>query len=107
MLTVLTTNANGMKKKIESLKYLVDYFNVGVFTLQETNYSKRGKVKIDNFEIFEAFRKKDGGGTMIGAHKSLEPILIQEYSDDFELVVIEIKIEGKEIRMISGYGPQE
>ena len=62
---------------------------------------------MDQFEIFEAFRKKDGGGTMIGAHISLEPILIQEYSEDFELVVIEIKVEGKGIRVISGYGPQE
>ena len=44
---------------------------------------------------------------MIGAHKALNPILIEEYSNDFELLVIEIKIKNKEIRLISGYGPQE
>ena len=34
-------------------------------------------------------------------------MLIKAYSDDFELVVVEIKINNKEIRIISGYGPQE
>ena len=44
---------------------------------------------------------------MIGAHKSLEPVLIEEYSEDFELLVIEIKMGNKYVRVISGYGPQE
>ena len=43
----------------------------------------------------------------MGAHKALNPILIQEYSDDFELLIVEVKIRNKEIRIISGYGPQE
>ena len=40
-------------------------------------------------------------------NKALSPMLIKAYSDDFELVVVEIKINNKEIRIISGYGPQE
>ena len=44
---------------------------------------------------------------MIGVHESLNPILINEYSDVFELLVTEITIGGKEIRLISGYGPQD
>ena len=106
-LNVFSVNANGMKKKVDSLKYLLEHLSISLFTLQETKLSKRGKLKIEEFEIFEAFRKKEGGGTLIGAHLSLHPILIQEYSDIFELLVIEIKIEGREIRVISGYGPQE
>ena len=39
------------------------------------------------------FRKKQKGGTLIGAHKSLDPILIEEYSEEFELLVIEEKLE--------------
>ena len=96
-----------MKKKVESLKYQIKHLNIGVFTLQETQFSKRGKLQIDGFEIFEALRKKEGGGTLIGAHKSLEPILIHEYSEEFELLVVEINIGGKYIRIVSGYGPQE
>ena len=106
-LNVLTINSSRLKKKLESLKYLLQHLNIGVFTIQETNLAKRGKLQINNFDTFEAIRNKEGGGTIIGAHISLEPILIEEYSEDFELVVIEITIEGKIIRVISGYGPQE
>jgi hypothetical protein len=44
---------------------------------------------------------------LIGAHKALNPILIEEYFQDFGLIVVEIKINNKEIRIITGYGPQE
>ena len=40
-------------------------------------------------------------------HKALNPILIEEYSEHFELIVVEISIGKKEIRIIKGYGPQE
>ena len=51
--------------------------------------------------------KNKKGGTLIAAHKSFDPILIEEYSEEFELLVIEVKIGGKDVRVISGYGPQE
>ena len=44
---------------------------------------------------------------MLGIHKSLEPVLIEEYSDTFELLVAEIKTTNQSIRIITGYGPQE
>ena len=43
----------------------------------------------------------------MGIHKSLEPVLKEEYSDAFELIVVEVKVIEQEIRVISGYGPQE
>ena len=60
-----------------------------------------------DFKIFEAIRKKQKGGTLIAAHTSLDPILIEEYSEEFELLVIEVKIGGKDVKVISGHGPQE
>ena len=105
--TIFSTNAAGMKKKVQSLKNEVKNSNAAVFTIQESHYNKKGKLKVENFEIFEAIRKKQGGGSIIGAHKALNPILISEYSEDFELIVIEIKIRNKEIRIMTGYGPQE
>ena len=58
--------------------------------------------------MFETIRKhKEKGGTIIGAHKALKPVLIAEYNDPFEILVIEIKVANKEVRVISGYGPQE
>ena len=44
---------------------------------------------------------------MIGIFSTLNPILIEEYDDTFELLVVEIRVAGKEIRIISGCGPQE
>ena len=41
------------------------------------------------------------------SEKGLNPFLIQEYSDDFELLVVEIKAGNKDVRIVTGYGPQE
>ena len=43
----------------------------------------------------------------MGIHNSLKPILIEEYSEEFEIIVAEIKVSNKEIRIMTGYGPQE
>ena len=106
-LIMLSANAKGLKSKVESLKNEILCQNVAIFTIQESHFTKKGKLKIENFETFEAIRKKQNGGTIIGINKALNPMLIKDYSDEFELVVVEIKLHNKEIRIISGYGPQE
>ena len=50
----------------------------GLFTIQETHFTSKVKVKIENFETFEAIRKKDKGGTLICVHNALNPVLIEE-----------------------------
>ena len=78
-LIILSTNAASLKSKLKSFKHELKRSLAGVFTLQETHYATKGKVVIDDFEIFEAIRKgKQKGGTMIGAHRALKPILINE-----------------------------
>ena len=57
--------------------------------------------------IFEAIRRKEGGGSMLGIHVSHQPVLISEYCDAFELLVTEIQVAKKKIRVITGYGPQD
>ena len=59
------------------------------------------------FVVFESIRKKKCGGTMIAIHKDLNPKLIEEYNDDFELLVVEVDTEETPIRIMSGVGPQE
>ena len=39
-------------------------------------------------------------------YELLEPVLIEEYSDKFETLVVELKVAGKKVRVINGYGPQ-
>ena len=106
---IFSANCAGCQNKIQSLVGNVNHIGDGIFTLQETLYKRKGRLndEFSEFEIFEAIRKKQKGGTLIGAHKSLDPIFIEEYSEDFELLVIEVKIGGMDIRIISGYGPQE
>jgi exonuclease III len=60
-----------------------------------------------SFVIFEAIRSKKGGGTAKAINENLKPKRIEEYSDDFELLVVEFDTREKNIRIISGYGPQE
>ena len=108
LLKIFSTNAAGLKLKIQSLKNEINTTNAAIFTVQETHFAKKGKLKVDGFEIFEAIRKKKkDGGTLMGIHKGLKPMLIKEYSDKFELLIVEVTAGDKEIRVISGYGPQE
>ena len=63
---------------------------------------------LSNYTVFESIRKnKEKGGSMLGVHAALKPVLISEYNEKFELIVVEIVIASKEIRVITGYGPQE
>ena len=97
-----------MKYKDEDLKNKIKFFESAIFSVQETHYQKKGKFKIQNFVIFESIRKnKENGGSMLGIHVALQPVLIKEYNENFELIVVEIKIADKSIRVMTGYGPQE
>ena len=57
--------------------------------------------------VFETIRRKKGGGTLVAIDKDLKPKFVEEYDDEFELLVVEIEAENIEIRIITGYGPQE
>ena len=104
-LKIISTNSQS--DKFSSLVCLVKSKGAAIFTVQETRSRKKNKHSLDSFVIFEAIRKKAGGGTMIGIHESLNPILINVYEDEFELIVVETKIGQKHVRFITGYGPQE
>ena len=108
VLKIFSTNAAGLVNgKIDSLKSEVINTGANLVTVQETHFRKKGKLKLPDFISFEAIRTKKGGGTLIAAHVDLNPKLIVEYSDDFELLVVEIETKERTIRIISGYGPQE
>ena len=106
-LNLLTTNSADLRMKTKCLKDLISMFKTSIFSVQESHFKKKGKFAIENFTIFEGIRKKEGGGSMLGVHVSLKPVLISEYSDTFELLVVEVKVGGMNIRAITGYGPQE
>ena len=104
---MLTTNAADLRLKSKSLKNIITHFKSAIFSVQETHFKRKGRFLVDNFAIFEAIRNKEGGGSMLGVHVALQPLLISEYSDTFELIIVEIKAGNKNIRVMTGYGPQE
>ena len=93
--------------KAKSLKTLITYFKSSIFSVQDTHFKKKGRFQHDNFTIFESIRKKEGGGSLLGVHVALNPVLITEHSDTFELIVVQINAADKTIRILTGYGPQE
>ena len=105
-LVMFSNNCSGLSQRKESLKNELKRTGSLLFTLQETHLSQKGKVEIESMQIYEAIRKKEHG-IMLGAHVSLKPVLISEYSEQFEMLVVEIKVSNKSIRVITGYGPQE
>ena len=105
---MFSTNGAGIiGGKVKSLLAEVKHTQCNIVTVQETHCRTKGKIQIENFVIFEAIRKVKGGGTMIAIHECMKPKLIEEYSENFELIVVEIESKEKQIRIISGYGPQE
>ena len=106
---MFSANAAGCVTKTQSLIDNIKKLDAAIITMQETHFVKKGKLseKLEQFEVFEAIRNKVKGGTLIAVHKALNPVLIEEYSNEFELLVVEVKMGNKEVRLMSGYGPQE
>ena len=71
--------------------------------------SRKGQIKIENYEIFEVVRKNCplGGSIMTGIHKNLSPVFISGGEDNLEILVVQAKIGCFDCRFINGYGPQE
>ena len=84
-------------------------FQPGVFFVQETKVSRKGQIKVDDYEIFEVVRPNCpvGGSILTGVHKSLNPVFISGGEDDLEILVVQGKIGHYGCRFINGYGPQE
>ena len=106
---IFSTNGAGVKNgKVDSLNAQVKSVQANIITIQETHCSQKGKIRMSReLVVFEAIRKRKGGGTLLAIHEDFNPKLVDEYSDEFELLVVEINTEEQNIRIITGYGPQE
>lgn len=91
-------NAADLKYKMEDLKNKMKYFNSHIVSVQETHFRKKGKFKHDQFVVFEAIRKnKEKGGSLLIVHEEIKPVLIKEYNEIFEIIVIEVNSENNPI----------
>ena len=97
---LVSTNAAGVvTRKADSLNNEVKATGANIVTIQETHSLKKGRIKFhDNFVVFEAIRKAKHGGTMCAVDKNLNPI---------ELLIVEVETQDRQIRVMTGCGPQE
>ena len=86
-MTIFGTNANGILAKKDSLVNNIHQLQPGVIFIQESKVSRKGQLKIENYEIFEVVRENcpTGGSILTGIHKNLNPVYISGGEDDIEL----------------------
>ena len=67
-LRLMGVNAAGLRPKLMTFKKVLKDLNPSVFSVQETKMKQKGKLKIEDYIIFEKIRnkKENGGGIAIG-----------------------------------------
>ena len=79
-----------------------------MFFVEETKYKEEGKLKMENFVIFELVREsKEGGGLALGCIKELNPVLVNKGDDEVEALSVDISVKTMRIRCVVAYGCQE
>ena len=101
-------NSAGLKSKIKTFKKVLLNLQPSVFFVQESKYKTIGKLKIENYIIFELVRQnKEGGGLVLGCEKELQPVWLREGDDQVEALSVEIILKRMKIRCVVAYGCQE
>ena len=108
-LRFLGVNSAGLKPKLMTFKKVVNDLKPAVFFVEETKYKDVGKLKMDNYVIFELVRQsRDGGGGLaLGCVKELQPVWVREGDDQVEALSVNIFIKQMKIRCCVAYGCQE
>ena len=102
-------NAAGLRSKLYTFKKMIDELKPSVFLIEETKMKDAGKIKMDNYLIFEKLRKNkiNGGEPAIGCLKELNPTWVQEGEDDVEALLVNIFVKNMQVRCCIAYGCQE
>ena len=81
-LRLVGVNAAGLGNKLFTFKKMVAELRPSMFFVEETKYKEEGKLKMENFVIFELVREsKEGGGLALGCIKELNPVLVSKGDD--------------------------
>ena len=105
---MLGVNASGLKSKINTFKKVLVDLQPSVFFIQESKYKSTGKLKLENFVIFELVRQnREGGGLALGCAQELQPVWLREGDDEVEALSVEIILQKMKIRCVVAYGCQE
>ena len=106
-LRFLGINSAGLGSKMMTFKKILSELKPSVFFIEETKFKNEGKLKIENYQVFELMRKeKEGGGLAIGFDKRLKPTWVREGNDEIEALSVDIFVESMKIRCCVAYGCQ-
>ena len=85
-LRFMGVNAAGIRSKLLTFKKVINDLKPSVFFIEETKLKEAGRLKLDNYIIFEKVRKNriNGGGIAIGCVRDLNPMWVREGEDDVE-----------------------
>ena len=108
-LRFLGINAAGLHSKMLTFRKVLKDLKPSVFFIEETKLKDAGKIKLDNYIVFEKTRKTkiNGGGLAIGCIKELNPVWVKEAEDEVEALSIEVFVKKMKIRCCVAYGFQE
>ena len=106
---ILGVNAAGLKPKLSTFQKVLDSLKPSLFLIEESKYKEEGKLKVNNYIIFELVRESndEGGGLAIGCTKDLKPVLARKRNDETEALTVDICVEKMKIKCVVGYGLQE
>ena len=106
---LLGVNSAGLSSKFHSFSKIIQDIQPSVFFIEETKMRRQGKIKAENYQIFELVRKStSAGGLAIGALNDLNPVWVGEGGDKTEYLSVEITVHKDfRIRCVAAYGPQE
>ena len=74
--------------------------------MQETKLGKSVEFELNNYTVYHNNRNSSGGGLITAVDPSLNPMEITPGSSTAEILVVQIEIGNKKVRIINGYGPQ-
>ena len=98
-LRLLGVNSAGMKSKLFTFRKVLAKLNPSIFFIEESKYRNAGKLKFDNYIVFELIRQnREGGGLAIGCAKELQPVWVREGDDYVEALSVEIFVRKMTIR---------
>ena len=102
-------NTAGLKSKKDSLSHIIKVLDFpACITLQETKFSSRGNLKLDNYDVFEKVRSdKGGGGLLTAVDKNLDPAEVECSNSEVEILIVQCQINRMKMRILNCYGPQE
>ena len=104
----LGVNAAGLKPKLFTFKKVLLDLQPSVFFVQESKFKEEGKLKIENYVIFDLVRdSREGGGLVLGCVKELKPVLVRKGNEDVEAMSVDIFVKSMKIRCCVAYGARK